>query len=340
MRTCVALVMAAAVIVSSAAYGAAQTYTVLDLGTLGGRVSFATAITRTGDVIGYSTLTGDAYRATSWRDGTPTSLGVLPGKTDSFAVAINVNGRVVGNASSAIYYNRRAFLWTSDTGLQDLGTLGGPGSQSAATGINSSDQIVGWSTLTSDPAQRHAFSYTDGNMADLGIGTASAISEDGVIVGDNGEHAVVWYTATDPVDLGTLGGRRSSSLGINEWGLVFGWADEDPDLPIDQHPFIWDPANGMMNLGTLGGDQGVVHAMTGTIAVGEAQTASGAFHAMIYDLNGPGYPVDLNDLIPAGSGWELRTATGINAAGQIVGDGLVNGRVHAFLLTPVATAPR
>jgi hypothetical protein len=30
---------------------------------------------------------------------------------------------------------------------------------------------------------------------------------------------------------------------------------------------------------------------------------------------------DLNKLIPAGSGWVLITASGINASGQIVGEG-------------------
>jgi hypothetical protein len=44
--------------------------------------------------------------------------------------------------------------------------------------------------------------------------------------------------------------------------------------------------------------------------------------------------LDLNDLLPPGSGWELTTALGINGAGQIVGGGLLDGREHAYLLTP------
>jgi hypothetical protein len=42
---------------------------------------------------------------------------------------------------------------------------------------------------------------------------------------------------------------------------------------------------------------------------------------------------DLNKLIPAGSGWMLQEAYGINNAGQIVGTGMHNGQEHAFLLT-------
>jgi len=44
---------------------------------------------------------------------------------------------------------------------------------------------------------------------------------------------------------------------------------------------------------------------------------------------------DLNDLIPAGSPWYLQNVGSINDAGEIVGFGLLNGEVHAFLATPV-----
>jgi hypothetical protein len=46
--------------------------------------------------------------------------------------------------------------------------------------------------------------------------------------------------------------------------------------------------------------------------------------------------MDLNDLIPTNSGWELIEARSINAAGQIVGWGMHAGRTNAFLLTPVS----
>src|SRR3954454_3323968 len=42
----------------------------------------------------------------------------------------------------------------------------------------------------------------------------------------------------------------------------------------------------------------------------------------------------LDDLLPAGSGWSLQQANGINDRGQIVGAGLHNGHVRAYLLTP------
>ena len=43
---------------------------------------------------------------------------------------------------------------------------------------------------------------------------------------------------------------------------------------------------------------------------------------------------NLNNLIDPASGWRLDRATGINDAGQIVGEGLFNGDLHVFLLVP------
>jgi hypothetical protein len=43
---------------------------------------------------------------------------------------------------------------------------------------------------------------------------------------------------------------------------------------------------------------------------------------------------DLNALIPAGSPWYLQATSSINDAGEIAGQGLINGEVHAFLATP------
>ena len=46
---------------------------------------------------------------------------------------------------------------------------------------------------------------------------------------------------------------------------------------------------------------------------------------------------DLNNLIAANSGWVLRTAEGINSAGQITGYGVKDGQNRAFVLDPAGT---
>ena len=49
---------------------------------------------------------------------------------------------------------------------------------------------------------------------------------------------------------------------------------------------------------------------------------------------------DLNDWLPAGSGWKLQVATGINDKGEIVGFGEHNGKDDVgFLLVEEKAAP-
>lgn len=68
------------------------------------------------------------------------------------------------------------------------------------------------------------------------------------------------------------------------------------------------------------------------IVVGQSTAENGLYHACVY--NGKKM-LDLNNLIPPNSGWELDVANGINDAGKIVGYGTRNGtNLHAFLLTP------
>jgi len=50
------------------------------------------------------------------------------------------------------------------------------------------------------------------------------------------------------------------------------------------------------------------------------------------------FVLDLNDLIPKNSGWELQVAYDINDRRQIVGTGKLNGEYRAFLLSPVSPA--
>jgi hypothetical protein len=69
-----------------------------------------------------------------------------------------------------------------------------------------------------------------------------------------------------------------------------------------------------------------------------ADGTNGMPHAFLVTnaLGGTVRMMDLNNLIPTNSGWELMGARGINTAGQIVGWGMFAGHTNAFLLTPVS----
>ena len=72
----------------------------------------------------------------------------------------------------------------------------------------------------------------------------------------------------------------------------------------------------------------------GSLVVGRAtvpsNTAYTLYHAFAW---GRGAIQDLNNLIPAGSGWVLNEATGVNDAGMIIGYGTLGGQTRAFRLT-------
>jgi probable HAF family extracellular repeat protein len=106
------------------------------------------------------------------------------------AVAINDNNMVVGTAINSDGH-WEAFLWTADTGMVGLGSLGG--NESWATDINNRGQVVGWSDKFVR-FSRVAFLWQDGQMFDLNqitdgadgkhwLQRANAINDAGHIVG-------------------------------------------------------------------------------------------------------------------------------------------------------------
>ena len=89
----------------------AQTYTITDLGTLGGSFSVALSVNSHGQVIGNSFTTGDQdLHAFIYSDGTMRDLGTLGGSSSS-ADAIDDLGRVFGTAYTAGNTSSRAFLY-------------------------------------------------------------------------------------------------------------------------------------------------------------------------------------------------------------------------------------
>jgi probable HAF family extracellular repeat protein len=273
---------------------------VFDLGTLGGSVSVGYSLNDSGQVTGYSTLSNGSYRAFLFSQRSMVDLGILEGNY-STGYGINAGGQVTG--SGYVSSDEHAMLWTPDAPngtsgtMVDLGTLGGE--YSSARAINLSGQVVGYSYLPD--WNFRAFLDTGGVMTDLG----------------------------------TLGGDFSKAYGINDAGQVVGEAYISGNL--GSHAFLWQ--NGVMtDLGLLpGGNYAAAYSLTpdGQEIVGESTVPGGqylVYHAFVYSNS---QMLDLNNLIPANSGWVLSQASGVNAAGQIVGYGTLNGLQSGFLLTPV-----
>src|SRR5690348_12674953 len=95
-----------------ASWAAAQKYTLTDLGTLGGIESYATGISPTGQISGYSySSSGPTIHAFVYSGGTMMDLGTLGGDT-SYGLSINPSGQVAGfaNTSGGVQH---AFLYTN-----------------------------------------------------------------------------------------------------------------------------------------------------------------------------------------------------------------------------------
>jgi len=323
---------------------AVSQYTIIDLGFLSSTDFYndANGINNAGQVAGISTnndFFNNITRAFLWSSSTGiVDLGTLDGKDSSYAFNIGEAGQVVGqsyNYSASVFgpENVRPFLWSSGTGMVDLGSLGG--SYGTALDVNSAGQVVGVSTDSNDNARPFLWS-SDTGIVDLGTfdgrtdSGAIAINDAGQIVvnagtNNNDSRAFLRNSSTDIIDIGTIFGGTSSAYAMNNLGQVVGTSDD--------RPFLWSSNTGMIDLGGFGTATGIndLGQVVGSIS-------GDSFYPFLWDSS-TGL-VDLNTLIDPNSGWRLGGVSDINNNGQIVGTGynlnINNGQQRAFLLTPTA----
>ncbi len=345
-----------------------QQYTITDLGLVGGVNSTATCINSSGEVAGYCQIgTGSFASYSAFATGSNGSNpALIPGSSSAgagWAFSINDSGWVTGEGTDN-QGDTIAFLWRSGSGITSLGTLWtqrAGGYQSYGESINGSGQITGYTTAQSinGSTLRSGFitAANGGAMTALPtlpgvIGSYSwgeGINASGQVTGyaiasDGGQHAFITGAngagITDLGGLGVIGGHYSSwGQAINASGQVCGNSANSSGTP---HAFITGPnGQGMTDLDNLG--------TNGSFAVG--MNSQGKVVGLYYAQDGTHEPysgvetafiaqvgsglINLNNQIPANSGWTLTEAYGINDSGQISGVGTINGQSHAFLLNPI-----
>ena len=317
------------------AEGDVGTYWVMNLGTLGGLTSTATAANTSGQVVGYSETAAGETHAFMFSGGMMIDLGTLGGAY-SIATGINASGQVVGYSQTASG-EFRGFVYANNS-MQSLPTLGG--TDGFAYAINDSGVVVGEAQTAS--GDFHAFSYSGNSITDLGVLTggsysaANAINVSGQIAGyaqgaDGRDHAFI-YSGGLMTDIGALPADFASvGTSINDAGHVAGYSFSATGAT---HAFLYDGQ--MHDLGVLSQSSEFSRALSinnnGEV-VGHSVTDASESHGFVFD-NTKGLR-DLNGLIPAGAGITFNTANAINAFGQIAGAGDAGGQTLAFVLTPV-----
>jgi probable HAF family extracellular repeat protein len=345
-------------------------YNVTDLGVLPGkkaRVSTPAAINDQGQVTGTSGAISLDESAFLYSKGALEDLGINYGGI-SHGFAINGVADVVGDSTfgtSEAISHAALFRYGK---IVDLGTLKG-GVYSRATGINASEQVVGFSGAKLDDTSTNRAFIWSASTGMLDIGTlggwyaqAFGINDSGFVTGTSQlasmsqdlTHAFI-YPPELPgpgipkmVDLGTLGGNDSYGMAINANNHVVGYSTLNGG--IDRvHAFLHDGMK-MRDLGSLdnwpsGNDQSyalginIIDQVVGYTYIPARSEEGASAHpvkqvAFIYSQ---GEMMDLNGLLgyAAAKHYWLKAATGINNNGQIVAiaEDLGTNEVHAVLLT-------
>lgn len=275
------------------------------------------AINDSGVVVGE--FNNDSSRAFVYANGAMTGLTRLAGNNDNgVAHDINNAGVIVGISSNGTVSRPTKWVNNGTTYVaSDLGTIAGTASATGrAWSINQNGVAAGLSTSGSTS---QATLWNNGaitNLTSLGDGTrfsqAYGLNDNNVAVGAS-------YTGQT---VGQLIGTSSTT----DITRAFVW---DSGTITELAPFnVYTSTN---NGPATNYHSVAMDVNNAGLVVGNSQRISGS--PAVATLWESGVAIDLNTLIPAGSGWNLLSAEGINDAGDITGYGTIGGVQHAFLIT-------
>jgi probable HAF family extracellular repeat protein len=330
-----------------ASQSVAQTYTLTDLGTIAGNsVSTGYALNSTGQAAGTSSTPTGAI-AVLFSNSKVTDISTL-GSNVSVATGINSSGEIVGwnDFYSNPNFDPQAFLYSNGS-MKSIDAPSVFPSGTEASAINDSGEVVGTGYFTS--GNFHAFLYSGGKMQDLGPpgayqSSAIAINNSGQIIGgyyvsaaNAGEFVITnGKMTTLPVPSGASG---VAGFGINDGGEIAGAIFFSSGAPSHAAKF----ANGVWT--DLGAIIGASASRATSVNLSGVVVGTAFFPQTQYHPFKPGKHVpfistasglvNLNTLIPAGTGFVLTDSVAINDLGQILCNATNSGgSKHAVLLRP------
>ncbi|NJD07238.1 MAG: hypothetical protein FIA97_12195 [Methylococcaceae bacterium] len=325
-------------------------YAITDLGSIvsdtasANNYSYALDINDRGDIVGLSKgFDGQFHAVIRLRGQSLTDLGV------GIAESINNHRHFVGRNEGPNYV-----MWklgplgftATDFGIPNNGVW----LREQAIKLNEMNEVAGVSN-------QNYFFWKDGFYTDLGYGDGNGcfIEQNNIGLNNRGDVSFsvgFLYESSTLTQTGVPGNPDSSYTylySINDAREMVGLSKALPG----RGGAYYSPATGYKNpvLGTTGqralsdinnAGLAVGGGDYGTYSGNEINSGGGSFgnRAYIYSPSDDSYAY-LDTLVPAfqndpGATWNLKIATAINDAGQIVGVGInPQGKIHGFLLTPL-----
>ena len=329
--------------------------TLIKAGTIAGAETDVFGINNEGEVFGTGDLAGQSAGFVQPAGATTATFLGLPSDASSspftFPEMLNNNGDVVGSfITNSVDSNTHAIEWPGGTTPTDLepsvdNALGFSGADAVANGINDHGLIAVEATvgnfaagvtiqgavvtkLPSLPGGGGSFGSTNTNPI--------AVNNNNLIVGSavnkaGNEVAAEWQNGKVTALGGLPGSSQTAALAVNSSGLAVGASISATDFNEHAVEFVNGKVIDLNVPGETNNDAQAKAVNDSGVIVGRDGNGNAFAFAN-------GHSVNLNTLIPAGSGVTLTGANGINSNGVIVGDAIINGSGQnvGFELTPVS----
>lgn len=252
--------------------------------------------------VGASTSFGSSPIPVQWTNGVATALQLPSGQTTGNAWDINDHNVAVGSAGSDIY--QKGVIYTNGVGTAISATTATGQYFVQAYGINNDGLVAGGGWDPNDASATLGLVYDSKTNTTVSVGSLNAGTYNDTIAFD-----------------------------VSETGLVVG---SSYNGSISQ-AFIWSKTGGIQAIPLTPG-AGFASAR-GVNSAGWVVGNSSTAYSIPFLYDGT-QTYRIGDLIPQNSGWDLLTNTSASALsisdnGYIVGTGVLNGKTHAYVLTPV-----